>query len=249
MSQQYEASQNCQLELKFAKQTGVAIVPAIVQPPDEAGVAFSARGWLGLLTAGAVWTPLYDTMDSVTFNGSMEALIREIMRAATADIDIDLDADADLPDPSIMEVKDELIRLHEDTTLPSICNSGTAVLPAVVPTLPVGIRVTAEMEKLLANLLQTGTDASGSNRMGFHGMGGIGKTVVSSWLARQQGVREKFEKVCWVTLGQQPHKDGVQESLYSQLTHKPWDSDASDDMKMQNLQRAFAGQTVLLGKF
>jgi hypothetical protein len=43
------------LELKFAAQTGVAIVPVMVEE------GFQATGWLGILTAGLLWTKLWDS--------------------------------------------------------------------------------------------------------------------------------------------------------------------------------------------
>jgi hypothetical protein len=49
MSQAYQNSSNCMLEVKFAKQSGVEIVPVLMQ-----GAGWKASGWLGLLTAGAL---------------------------------------------------------------------------------------------------------------------------------------------------------------------------------------------------
>ena len=43
------------LEMKFAKQSGVEIVPVLVQ-----GEGWRATGWLGLLTAGSLWISLFD---------------------------------------------------------------------------------------------------------------------------------------------------------------------------------------------
>eukprot|EP01050_Picozoa_sp_SAG11_P000360 SAG11_NODE_10_length_27955_cov_15.365235_12_plen_316_part_00 len=74
----------------------------------------------------------------------------------------------------------------------------------------------------------------------------LGKTVISSWLVRQAAVREKFQKIAWVALGQTPNPDEVQESLFTQLTNQPWDSDASQDKKKMTLQAAFANTNILL---
>ena len=70
--------------------------------------------------------------------------------------------------------------------------------------------------------------------------------MISSWLARQSTVREAFQKIAWVSLGQTPNLDDVQESLHAQLTNKVWDSDASVDKKKMALQSAFAKTDVLL---
>ena len=55
MSQKYQESENCRLELQFAKQSGVSLLPVMVE-----GSGWRASGWLGLLTAGALWTRLQD---------------------------------------------------------------------------------------------------------------------------------------------------------------------------------------------
>ena len=57
MSNAYQNSENCRLELKFAKQSGVPIVPVMLEDPAN---GWRATGWLGILTAGALWTPLHD---------------------------------------------------------------------------------------------------------------------------------------------------------------------------------------------
>ena len=44
-----------------------------------------------------------------------------------------------------------------------------------------------------------------AERHGVHGMGGIGKTVLASALARSPRVRERFvDGIYWVTVGQTP---------------------------------------------
>jgi hypothetical protein len=48
ISKAYQASENCKLELKFARQLGVPIVPARV----EADADWAAYDWLGIVLAG-----------------------------------------------------------------------------------------------------------------------------------------------------------------------------------------------------
>eukprot|EP01046_Picozoa_sp_COSAG06_P043972 COSAG06_NODE_5849_length_3246_cov_5.579600_1_plen_1082_part_11 len=55
MSQAYQDSPNCRLELQFAKQSGVEIIPVMME-----GSGWRASGWLGLLTAGSLWTRMSD---------------------------------------------------------------------------------------------------------------------------------------------------------------------------------------------
>eukprot|EP01047_Picozoa_sp_COSAG01_P074407 COSAG01_NODE_12427_length_1741_cov_2.351401_1_plen_126_part_00 len=78
MTAKYEASENCALELKFAKQCGVPIVPAMMQP------GWTASGWLGLLTAGALWTPMHDESK---LEENVDGLMRQIMLAIAPDDD------------------------------------------------------------------------------------------------------------------------------------------------------------------
>merc|ERR1719272_1159826 len=54
MTQAYQDSANCKLELQFAQQSGVPIIPVMMQ------ANFAAKGWLGILTSGSIWTPMHD---------------------------------------------------------------------------------------------------------------------------------------------------------------------------------------------
>ena len=76
MSKAYESSENCRLELQFAKQTGVPIVPVIV----EAG--YTAAGWLGIVTAGGLWVPLFDPS---TIADGVDQLVQQVQRAVPAE--------------------------------------------------------------------------------------------------------------------------------------------------------------------
>ena len=77
--------------------------------------------------------------------------------------------------------------------------------------------------------------------------GGIGKTVVSSWLVRQSEVRKAFSKIIWVTVGQSPDLDALQRVLYEQLVSGgSWDENLAPDVKTQRMGEAFRGQKVLL---
>eukprot|EP01046_Picozoa_sp_COSAG06_P097813 COSAG06_NODE_43910_length_368_cov_0.535316_1_plen_110_part_01 len=86
MSQQYEDSKNCALELKFAAQTGVPIVPVTVQSD------FTASGWLGLVTAGLLWTRLWQPS---TFVADVDSLVQQILRAVDEEVADDPDESSD----------------------------------------------------------------------------------------------------------------------------------------------------------
>ena len=55
-------------------------------------------------------------------------------------------------------------------------------------------------------------------RVGFFGIGGSGKTVTSSWLAREDDIRQHFELILWITFGQSPNEIKMQQTIYRQLT-------------------------------
>ena len=77
--------------------------------------------------------------------------------------------------------------------------------------------------------------------------GGIGKTVISTWLVRHDKVRATYDKILWISLGQSPNLRSLQGVLYEQLVPSGvWDPDKDDDAKVQAMGAAFRGQTVLL---
>ena len=49
MSPKYEESKNCKKELNYADSVDVEIIPCMTLR------GYKARGWLGLITAGALW--------------------------------------------------------------------------------------------------------------------------------------------------------------------------------------------------
>ena len=142
MSKKYQDSANCALELKFAAQSGVPLVPV------QMDGGFRASGWLGILTAGALWTPLHDAH---SFKDNLEALIRQIYKSVVPEED----GEATF---SIDDVKGELERMRdcdsEGSSFAATPNGGSATVPAVVPGFPVGLRVTAEMQQLLARAVE-----------------------------------------------------------------------------------------------
>ena len=115
-------------------------------------------------------------------------------------------------------------------------------LPAMVPALPRGLFVTAEMQRVMDAVL---SDTS-TPQIGFCGMGGIGKTTVSCWVTRERSVRTKFGMVAWITLGQTPVLDSCINLLHQQLTGSALPDGVSEDQKHEFLQQAFLGRSVLL---
>jgi hypothetical protein len=66
-------------------------------------------------------------------------------------------------------------------------------VPALVPQLPAGILVTTAMQEVIDSVLDVAS--SSTPQIGFCGMGGIGKTVVSTWVVREPKVRKQFGKL------------------------------------------------------
>ena len=181
MTRQYEASTNCKLErknllltlaisrtnflrtlltlrsfaVKFAQQTGVPIVPVMMQQD------YTPHGWLGLLTAGLLWTPLHEKS---SLEENADALLHQIMLTLSPDANLQPEElqvaseAADGADFSVSDLRDELQRLEQEVALSSSQpkqgnqGGGPAVVPASVPDLPRGILVTQSMTELLAHL-------------------------------------------------------------------------------------------------
>jgi len=73
MTQAYEDSKNCKLELKYAQQSGVPIIPVMMQQN------FTAKNWLGILTAGSIWTPMYERDTVVAGVAKVIALVQQVV--------------------------------------------------------------------------------------------------------------------------------------------------------------------------
>eukprot|EP01052_Picozoa_sp_SAG31_P065240 SAG31_NODE_24067_length_490_cov_0.659847_1_plen_93_part_10 len=89
----------CQLELKFAKQRGVPILPVMMQSEHASG--WVASGWLGIITAGALWTSLGDH----NFAENIESLVGQIQKT--------VGAETELLEENVQDVRLELERLQD----------------------------------------------------------------------------------------------------------------------------------------
>jgi hypothetical protein len=99
----------------------------------------------------------------------------------------------------------------------------------------------------MKQLLQALLSPTSAPQVGFCGMGGIGKTTISTWLVRQPTVRANYNQVVWATFGQTPNIQKVQSLVYLQLTGSDFaTNEMSDDEVLQSLKQAFAEKTVLL---
>ena len=169
MNQSYQESENCQLELKFAKQSGLPFVPVMLSDDPK----WKASGWLGIVTAGALWTPL----DLADFENSVDRIASQVkMVAITEKEETGASEGSDA-------VKAELKRLREDLeaatsrsrgvdlSKPAFDPSQPAVVPQPVPQLPKDFRETDAIVQLRRLLTATRKNTGTVARIGFWGMG------------------------------------------------------------------------------
>ena len=153
MSQRYQDSENCKLELKYAKQRNVPIVPVLMQ-----GAGWEASEWLGIITAGSLWTPLYD---EATWTQHLPDLVKQIQVTAVTILAPAGAAKAEvLPFVSddVAELRAQVESLRQDLrTRSEQATDALASIPAAVPQLLSHLRPTPQMMKLKAMLLRTTT--------------------------------------------------------------------------------------------
>ena len=151
---------------------------------------------------------------------------------------------------------------------------GAARLPPEVPVLPKGYIVReAVLSGIKAKLLDLNgesdrdtTDDAEANETGVkckrerqqsryrsqivtaQGMGGAGKTVVASALCHDLELRNTYQRVCFVGVGQTPTMNHLQAQLYKQITHSALDASLvnDEDLIFSALQEATTGMKILL---
>ena len=259
-------------QLKFAKQSGVEIIPCIMQ-----GQSWKATGWLGLLTgetsallpltmdvrlnsdrsptAGCLWIKLADESSfEETVRSQLYGQIQTVIGAGLSLGDNDEVTEV----TEVTEVKEELERLRDAlvpradsqsavaTTLVMSDPTMPAAIPAGVPKLPARFQTTAHIRELTRLCLSTEAADIAKPRVGFFGMGGIGKTVTGASIARDPDVRQYFEAIIWLPLGQTPMISKLQNLLFMQCMGTELSRELSSDEKKEALQQAMLGKRVLL---
>jgi hypothetical protein len=131
-------------------------------------------GWLGLVVAGSLWTPLVDR----EFDVGVGAVVQQIKKSVPVDeIADDFDAGTG------SEIRAELARLRADLEagkssggaaatdgeFTAFDSTQPAVLPSNVPALPVDYEETEAVVDLRKLLLQQQTDPKWKQRVGFFG--------------------------------------------------------------------------------
>ena len=75
----------------------------------------------------------------------------------------------------------------------------------------------------------------------------MGKTTIASALVRDEVIRGSFEKLVWVSVGQQPDIRELQESIFGQLTRRSIPTSAkTPDLVEMAIRDAAKGSKVLL---
>ena len=138
-----------------------------------------------------------------------------------------------------------------------------ALIPREVPVLPKGyVPRKAILDGIKRNLFSLGGAGSAAEGGGssaaaagaregatllVQGMGGSGKTVVASSIARDSEVGAKFDLVCFVGVGQDADLRELQRSLHFQLQRTTLDPSLREEEEVfAALQAAAADRTVLL---
>jgi hypothetical protein len=134
--------------------------------------------------------------------------------------------------------------------------SGPAPIPPTVPDMP---DVMAERPEMLAEMryfLLGGEGSAGTvalssvkkSKVAAHGQGGVGKTTMASAVVRDSVVRNEFERIAWVSVGQTPAVVELQRVLYQQLKAEPMPvkDGANAATQLEDLQTACIGQRWLV---
>ena len=133
---------------------------------------YTPSGWLGLLTAGILWTPM---SDEASAKEGIDGLTRQIMLALSPNPESD-DFELQMsgsPDFSVSDLRGELDRLKKENDtysiqpdsramMPKEDERAQAMIPADVPELPLGVFVTQPMKELLSRLVD-----GEAHRIGF----------------------------------------------------------------------------------
>jgi hypothetical protein len=77
-------------------------------------------------------------------------------------------------------------------------------------------------------------------------MGGIGKTVTGAALVRDAQIRDYYDQIIWIPLGQTPVIEKLQGYALKQLNGKVMAADTTQEEKRELLRRAMVGKRVLL---
>ena len=146
--------------------------------------------------------------------------------------------------------------LSDGKTRTSKEQQASALVPREVPSLPKGNMPRRAVLNGIKKALFRDREAEGNNytaglREGatllVQGMGGSGKTVVASSIARDSEVGLRFSRICFAGVGQDGDLRDLHKSLYFQLTNTVLPASLRETSEVfAALQEAAVGQNVLL---
>ena len=70
-------------------------------------------------------------------------------------------------------------------------------------------------------------------------------SATATWVVRQESVRQHFDQICWVPLGQSPSIEKCHDLLFQQLTGRRF-KDSDEREKKEDIRAAMAGRRILL---
>ena len=80
-------------------------------------------------------------------------------------------------------------------------------------------------------------------------VGGVGKTMITAAVVRDERIREAFTVIGWINLSQQPDIMSLQLRLYQQLSKNesmPTKQQSSPEQQLEALRKVAIGQTALV---
>ena len=263
---------NCKFEFDYALlRKGVANMVACVMEPGMR----NPKTWAGVV-GGKLGTNLYvdlahDEGDE-GFTSGVQRLIKEIQSrfcdSSSCKSACSSAGSSNANPPAASQPTSTLASLNTAALQPSGAlhpTPATNPLASVPPEVPMLPESAVERPDLMGELKQRvlRLEASGSganatavtapprksgNTTATNGMGGVGKTTTTAALVRDDEVRGRFDRICWVSVGQEPDTATLQQTLYKQLVTRPLPEAAKTDeqLALGELKKAAKGLTVLL---
>ena len=128
--------------------------------------------------------------------------------------------------------------------------SGLAPVPLSTPRLPetVSPRLNEQQQVLDVLLSRNSNKYNGSILVLAHGMGGLGKTTLSASIVRLEQVRQHFDRITFVSAGQEPAMLELQRTMHLQLVGEPMEekSTGTSESQREALQKVAAGKQWLV---
>ena len=84
------------------------------------------------------------------------------------------------------------------------------------------------------------------NKVGAHGMGGVGKTTIACALVEDEDIRKSFDRIVWVSVGQEPDLRELQDSIHFQLQASGLPENAKAQRDIMQALRNEAPPSLLL---